>query len=641
MEKRTPVLLALIWVGFCFAVGASASNSHDPISILGNSDFTVENGVVAGSGTAENPYLIAGWEIDIPEDTRYGIKVENTTAHFIIRGVILRDAGDLQGAAIRLGFVSFATIEDTTIANSINGIEMTSCTDATLRRNVLYVTGQGLRVAGESAEEYRHVIHETNLLNDYPINYLYDEDGETISGLRSNNLYVAASRNLIITENEISDGDGIHLAFVEDSQVTNNKAYRSRPVLTENGISLSNCTGNSIHGNELANNARAGIYLWLCSDNDLTENQLLANDYGVILAASDDNRITGNVLVANPTGIELSAGSSGNEIVGNIITHENTKFGITISRAVANHVEGNAIVECETGVVLASQANNNKVQANTIVGGAYGLSITGSYNEITQNLISQNAQGILFPETYGQQTTRGNTFHDNLLADNNTHVYLNLDSEGNSLFRNVFLGKTTLVVSDHGKNTWTVSGEGNYWEGYDGNDEDGDGIGDAPVLVYPVGAEDTAPLIDSAFARGGLGVLTTLEEALLTLHPQEREELEISALIADEDVKRFVGFRGFPEFLLKDFPGILFDYGEEVPGGLTGTAFTMRTVAFPLDIGFFDGSGMLLGTETMEKDSEERYTIEAQFRFALELPSGTFAQLGIGAGTHLRLPEEG
>jgi len=641
MKKRTPVLLALIWVGFCFAVGASASNSHDPISILGNSDFTVENGVVAGSGTAEDPYLIAGWEIDIPEDTRYGIKVENTTAHFIIRGVILRDAGDLQGAAIRLGFVSFATIEDTTIANSINGIEMTSCTDATLRRNVLYVTGQGLRVAGESAEEYRHVIHETNLLNDYPINYLYDEDGETISGLRSNNLYVAASRNLIITENEISDGDGIHLAFVEDSQVTNNKAYRSRPVLTENGISLSNCTGNSIHGNELANNARAGIYLWLCSDNDLTENQLLANDYGVILAASDDNRITGNVLVANPTGIELSAGSSGNEIVGNIITHENTKFGITISRAVANHVEGNAIVECETGVVLASQANNNKVQANTIVGGAYGLSITGSYNEITQNLISQNAQGILFPETYGQQTTRGNTFHDNLLADNNTHVYLNLDSEGNSLFRNVFLGKTTLVVSDHGKNTWTVSGEGNYWEGYDGNDEDGDGIGDAPVLVYPVGAEDTAPLIDSAFARGGLGVLTTLEEALLTLHPQEREELEISALIADEDVKRFVGFRGFPEFLLKDFPGILFDYGEEVPGGLTGTAFTMRTVAFPLDIGFFDGSGMLLGTETMEKDSEERYTIEAQFRFALELPSGTFAQLGIGAGTHLRLPEEG
>ncbi|HUT86663.1 MAG TPA: right-handed parallel beta-helix repeat-containing protein, partial [Candidatus Heimdallarchaeota archaeon] len=262
MNRRTTVLLALIWMGFCFAVGVSASGSHDPISILGNSDFTVENGVVSGSGTTEDPYLIAGWEIDVPADTRYGIKVENTSAHFVIRGVILRDAGDLQGAAIRLGFVSAATIEDTTIANSINGIEMSSCTDVTLRHNVLYVTGQGLRVTGESAEEYRHDINETNLLNDYPINYLYDKDGETVSGLRSNNLYVAASRNMIITENEISDGDGVQLAFVENSQITNNKAYRSRPVLTENGISLSNCTGNSIHGNELANNARAGIYLW-------------------------------------------------------------------------------------------------------------------------------------------------------------------------------------------------------------------------------------------------------------------------------------------------------------------------------------------------------------------------------------------
>jgi len=627
-------------MGFCFVVGVFAGGSHDPITILGNSDFTVENGVVSGSGTTEDPYLIAGWEIDVPADTRYGIKVENTTAHFVIRGVILREAGDLQGAAIRLGFVSAATIEDTTIATSINGIQMSSCTDVTLRRNVLYVTGQGLRVTGESAEEYRHDITETNLLNDYPISYLVDKNGETVSGLRSNNLYVVASRNMIITENEISDGDGIVLAFVEDSQITNNKAYRSRPVLTENGISLSNCTGNSIHGNEFANNARAGINLWLCSDNDLAENQLLANDYGVILAASDNNRVTGNVLFANPTGIEVSAASTGNEIVGNIITHENTKFGIAVERAVANHVEGNAIVECEIGVLLASQANNNTVQANTIVGGAYGLSITGSYNEITQNLVSQNAQGILFPETYGQQTTRGNTFHDNLLADNNTHVYLNLDSEGNSLFRNVFLGKGTLDVSDHGRNIWTVSGEGNFWEDYDGNDEDDDGIGDAPVLVYPVGTEDTAPLIDSAFARGGLGVLATLEQALLTLYPQETQELEIPALIADEDIERFVGFRGFPEFLLEGFPGILFDYGEEVPGGLTGTAFMMNEVVFGLDIGFFDGGGILVGTETMEKGSKERYTPDGPFRFALELPGGTFAELGIGAGTRLRLPEE-
>jgi len=641
MNRSKTAFVALILMGFCFAVVAVAEDSHDPITILGNSDFTAENGVVAGNGTAEDPYLIAGWEIDVPADTRYGIKVENTTAHFVIRGVILRAAGDPQGAAIRLGFVAAATIEDTTVASSIDGIEIASCTNVTLRGNVLYVTGQGLQVTGESLEEYRHDIDETNLLNDHPINYLVDRNGETVSGLQSNNLYVVASRNMVISENEISDGGGIVLAFVDNSQITNNKAYRTGPVLADNGISLFNCTGNSIQGNELRNNARAGIHLWLCADNDLTGNQLLANDYGVILAASDNNRVTENILFANPTGVEISAGSSANVILGNIITHENTKFGVAIEQAMANQVKRNAIVECETGVLLVSQANNNTVLANTIVSGAYGLSITGSYNEVAQNLIAQNTRGALFPETYGKQMVRGNTFHDNLFADNSSHLYLNLDSEDNSLFRNVFLGPTTLVVSDHGKNLWTVSGEGNFWESYDGDDGDGDGIGDTPVLIYPVGAEDTAPRIDSAFARDGLGVLTTVEEALLMVSGQEAEALEIPVLIADEDIERFVGFRGFPEYLLEGSPGILFDYGEEVPGGLTGTAFTMRGVAFDLDIGFLDEDSTLLGTETMEKGSVERYTIDDRFRFALELPGGTFARLGIEAGTRFHLPEEG
>ncbi len=640
MKRTISTLLVLIWAGLSFSVGVLAGGPHDPITILGNSDFTTENGVVAGSGTAEDPYLITGWEIDVPSDARYAVKIENTTAHVTLRGLILRGAMDTEGAAIHLGFVSAATIEDTTITNSINGIEISCSTDVTLRRNVLYVSGQGLRMTGDSAQEYRHQIDETNLLNDYSINYLYDMDGETMSGIRSNNLYVAASRNMTITENEIVDGDGIQLAFVEGSQVSNNKVYRQRPVLTEHGISLYRSNGNAISGNELKNNRQAGIRLWLSSQNDIVENQLLVNDYGVILAASDDNRVYENAFFANPTGIEISAGSTGNEVISNIITHQNTKYGIAVEEAASNRLERNAVLECETGILLGSQGNNNYVLYNTIVGGDYGLSITGSYNEIAQNLLAQTARGVLFPETFGKQKARGNAFHDNLFADNGNHIYLNLDSEGTRLYRNVFLGETTLLISDHGRNIWSVSGEGNFWEDYEGSDEDGDGIGDVPVRVLPAGAEDTAPFISAAIARGGLGVLATLEETLLSLLPKDREAVHIPVLIADEDVERFVGFRGFPVFLLDQVPGILFDYGEEVAGGLTGTAFTMRTVNFPLDIAFFDGSGAFVGSEMMEANSEERYTVDGQFRFALELASGTVAERGIGAGTQLLLPEE-
>jgi len=640
MKRTLCTLFVLMCVGIYFSVGVLASGSRDPITILGNNDFTAENGVVAGSGTAEDPYVIAGWEIDVAGGARYGVKVENATAHFILRGLILRGATDPAGAAIHLGFVTAATIEGTTITNSINGIEIASSTNVTLSNNVLVVSGQGLRVVGDSVDEYRHQIDTTNLVNDYSINYFYDKDGEVFSGIRSNNLYVVASRNVTIAENEIVNGDGIQLAFVENSQITNNRVYRESPVLTQHGISLTRCNGNTITGNELKNNNMAGILLWLSSENVIVANSLLANDSGVILMASDNNLVNDNVVFANPTGIGISAGSTGNEVMRNIVTHQNTKYGIAVEEAASNRLERNAILECETGIFLGAQGNNNYVLYNTIVGGDYGLSITGSYNEIGQNLIAQTNRGMLFPETYGQQKVRGNAFHDNVFADNGHHVYLNLDSEGNGLYRNAFLGETRLNVSDHGRNIWSVSGEGNFWEDYEGSDADGDGIGDDPVRVHPVGAEDTAPFISATIARGGLGVLATLEETFLSLVPKDGETVQIPVLIADEDIERFVGFRGFPVYLLEEVSGILFDYGEEVAGGLTGTAFTMRTVSFPLDIAFFDGSGAFVGSEMMEANSEERYTVDGQFRFALELASGTLAERGIGAGAQLLLSEE-
>ncbi len=641
MKTTLHTLFVLIGVGVCFSVAVLASGSRDPITILGNNDFTAENGVVAGSGTAKDPYVIAGWEIDVAGGSRYGVKVENTTAHFILRGLILRGATDPAGAAIHLGFVTAATIEGTTITNSINGIEIASSTNVALNNNVLVVSGQGLRVVGDSVDEYRHQIDTTNLVNDYSINYFYDKDGEVFSGIRSNNLYVVASRNVTIADNEIVNGDGIQLAFVENSQITNNRVYRESPVLTQHGISLTRCNGNTIANNELKNNSMAGILLWLSSENVIVRNSLLANDSGVILMASDNNLVNDNVVFANPTGIGISAGSTGNEVMRNIITHEKTKYGIAVEEAASNRLERNAILECETGIFLGPQGNNNYVLYNTIVGGDYALSITGSYNQIGQNLIAQTNRGILFPETYGRQKVRGNALHDNVFADNSHHIYLNLDSEGNRLYRNAFFGETRLNVSDHGNNNiWSVSGEGNFWEDYEGNDADGDGIGDDPVRVHPVGAEDSAPFISAGIARGGLGVLATLDETLLSLLLKNGEEVQIPVLIADEDIERFVGFRGFPVFLLADFPGILFDYGEEVTGGLAGTAFTMRTVSFPLDIAFFDGSGAFVGSEMMEANSEERYTVDGQFRFALELASGTLAERGIGAGTRLLLPEK-
>ncbi|MGC9061078.1 MAG: hypothetical protein ACP5JR_07620, partial [Thermoplasmata archaeon] len=57
---------------------------HAPIHINGNSQFTSANGVTAGSGTQDDPYIIEGWNISA-NDGIYCIWIENTDVWFVVR----------------------------------------------------------------------------------------------------------------------------------------------------------------------------------------------------------------------------------------------------------------------------------------------------------------------------------------------------------------------------------------------------------------------------------------------------------------------------------------------------------------------------------------------------------------------------
>ncbi|HHR84966.1 MAG TPA: hypothetical protein ENL23_01300 [Candidatus Acetothermia bacterium] len=631
--KRTLILVLLTVV--TLAVVGLAGGTHDPILILGNGDFTADNGVVGGTGTSDDPYIITGWEINVPQDAEYGVKIENTSAHFVLRGVIIRGASAANGAAIRLGFVSGGRVEKCLISDSRNGIEVASSNDLTLTGNVIYIQGIGLRITGESANEYNLAIDQTNELNNNPIRYFYGKSGETVSGIESNNLYFAACKNMTITDNTITNGDGIQLAFVEDSTISGNAVYRTSPVLTEHGISLYRSDSNTVANNVLQNNRLAGMYVWLSSHNKLTDNQFLANDTGIILAASDENQVYDNMAFANPVGIEVRAGSTENDIARNIITHANTKYGIVLDQATGNTVEANAITDAETGIRLAEQGNNNTVTSNTIVKAAYALSVSGSNNEIEKNLIAQNTRGILFPETYGKVTVRGNSIHNNVFSDNSNHIYLNNDSQSNQIYLNTFLGGGTSLVEDYGHNTWAVNGEGNYWGDYQGADANNDGIGDDPVLIYPAAVADSAPIVSLAQATDNLGVLSTLPVDDLVIVLSDGSKIVLPVLRANTANGRFVGFRGYPPALINDAPGILFSFTDEAT-----RRFTMETVPFGLDIAFFDASGAFAGSMAMEAQSKDLYTAKSPFQYALELQSGKIADLGIGDGAKLVDPAQ-
>ncbi|GAI38396.1 unnamed protein product, partial [marine sediment metagenome] len=63
-----------------------------PIYIISNENFIPANGVVDGSGTENNPYIIENYSINA--ENAHGIWIRNTTAYFIVRNCMIENGVD-------------------------------------------------------------------------------------------------------------------------------------------------------------------------------------------------------------------------------------------------------------------------------------------------------------------------------------------------------------------------------------------------------------------------------------------------------------------------------------------------------------------------------------------------------------------
>ena len=89
---------------------------HAPIVITGNSGFTAANGVNGGSGTATDPYVIGGWDINMmnyPSNVNESeIEITNANAYFIIRNVQLNGTNNgITLENVTNGAVEYSTME--------------------------------------------------------------------------------------------------------------------------------------------------------------------------------------------------------------------------------------------------------------------------------------------------------------------------------------------------------------------------------------------------------------------------------------------------------------------------------------------------------------------------------------------------
>jgi parallel beta-helix repeat protein len=186
-----------------------------------------------------------------------------------------------------------------------------------------------------------------------------------------------------------------------------------------------------------------------------------------------DNLISNCKFNDNRIGLVVSGGGEWNTVKNNHFT----KCGLTLDNAKNNLIIGNIIeLDPTPGISIYNKADNNIFVGNTI-----------------------RSNSMVAFEIVGSEwgpTSNGNKIYHNNIIDNGWDYQ----------------------VYDDGNNQWDNGAEGNYWSDYEGEDADGDGIGDAPYAKIgdaktgaKSGAKDNYPLMGqwTEPERFGIGVSVT------------------------------------------------------------------------------------------------------------------------------------
>ena len=142
--------------------------------------------------------------------------------------------------------------------------------------------------------------------------------------------------------------------------------------------------------------------------------------------------------------------------------------------------------------ICLSHSNNNNISGNTANNNFYGIILGQSNNNsISGNTVNNNFYGIHLYYIFN------NTLSENIIRDNNygTFVQGNIDSSPNLFFNNSFINNIVHAY-DSGRNTyWDNGNMGNYWDDYNGEDSNNDGIGNIPYNISgPANSQDNYPI---------------------------------------------------------------------------------------------------------------------------------------------------
>jgi parallel beta-helix repeat protein len=223
-------------------------------------------------------------------------------------------------------------------------------------------------------------------------------------------------------------------------------------------------TGFTIQGSGLQYEEDQGIYVYRSSNQTIVGNIIHDCHVGIRVYDSRNSRIIENTV--------------GNNSDSGIILQVNTRNTFIN----CNNITNNDYV----GINVFAYADNNTISQNTIINNGYcGIQLyLPRWNSVYGNILMFNEFGVRF---VGDQTAY-NTINDNVIAQNKYGIdFWDNSSSHNVIYHNDIINNTYQLhletpPIDFTRNLWkNTTNEGNYWSDYEGEDLDGNGIGDTDI----------------------------------------------------------------------------------------------------------------------------------------------------------------
>ncbi|MEM3378524.1 MAG: NosD domain-containing protein [Candidatus Bathyarchaeia archaeon] len=148
---------------------------------------------------------------------------------------------------------------------------------------------------------------------------------------------------------------------------------------------------------------------------------------------------------------------------------------------------------------------NNTITNCAVTDCIVGILLSGDSNNITENYIARNEQGVFFGVNQPGNEPLNIMLTHNSFIDNMVH------------FSGCFCEEYNPNEPIH---TWDNGEEGNYWSDYNGTDADGDGIGDTPYIIDPQN-QDRYPLMrgvaEPPTPTSGMPIATIIAGAVIAV----------------------------------------------------------------------------------------------------------------------------